>query len=137
MVKVIDIDDKIIELPEDSNFYYTDEDGKNYSSRVEFNEIFGSVENYVATGYESVTVSNFDMEALRKDEYLGDFVLKLVLDDATVITNFYTFIGFEDEESIKLIPVKITKENMYTIDPTRIVSFNWYYLESDKIVEYV
>ena len=66
-----------------------------------------------------------------------DFVLKLVLDDATVITNFYTFIGFEDEESIKLIPVKITKENMYTIDPTRIVSFNWYYLESDKIVEYV
>jgi len=136
-IDVIDLNNKTIKLPENSNFYVTDENDVNYSTRVCFKEDFGTIENYMKTAYEPVLLEEFNENQLKKDNYNGKFILKIVLDDNTILTHYFTFIGFEDEKTIKVIPVKIPKINIYTVDPTKVLSFNWYYLESNDITEYI
>ena len=128
-VDVIDLDDNVVKVLKDSGLYYTEGD-KNYSARVEFKEIFGKIKNYFHTGYEPVNIIEFNIDELENDNYEGQFIFKLVLDDSTVIYHYYTFIGYESEEIIKVIPVKIPKDNFYTIDPSKILSTNWYYIKS-------
>lgn len=128
-VDVIDLDDNVVKVLKDSGLYYTEGD-KNYSARVEFKEIFGNIKNYFHTGYEPVNIIEFNIDELENDNYEGQFIFKLVLDDSTVIYHYYTFIGYESEEIIKVIPVKIPKDNFYTIDPSKILSTNWYYIKS-------
>lgn len=128
-VDVIDLDDKIVKVIKDSGLYYTDGD-KNYSQRLEFKEIFGNMNNYFHTGYEPVSIIDFNIDELENDNYEGQFIFKLVLDDSTIIKQYYTFIGYESDEILKVVPVKIPKDNYYTIDPSKIISTNWYYLKS-------
>jgi hypothetical protein len=130
-IEVIDIDDRIIKLEKNHPLYYT-EDNKNYSCRYSFKEIFGTLDNYLRTGYEALDIVEFDMNVLKKDQYEGKFILKIVTTDEEVIKSYYTFIGFESEDTIKVIPYKIPLLNMYTIDPLKVLSFNWYYIESDR-----
>lgn len=136
-VDVIDLDNKKIKLLKDSFLYYTDENDINYSIRVDFKEIFGSLENYMRIGYEPILLEEFNEKQLKEDDYEGTFVLKVILDDHSILNHYYTFIGFEDEDTIKVAPVKIPKLNRYTVDPTRVISINWYYLESKDNSEYV
>lgn len=135
-VEVIDLNDEVIELPKDSCLYYT-EDDVNYSIRVDFQEIFGTLENYMKIGYEPVLLEEFDEDQLVDDDFDGQFILKVILDDHTIIKHYYSFIGFEDEKTIKLAPVKIPELNKYTVDPRKIISYNFYYLESKEDYEYI
>lgn len=128
-VDVIDVDDKVVKVIKDSGLYYNDGE-KNYSARMDFKEIFGNMKNYFHTGYEPVNIIDFNMDELEKDNYEGQFIFKLVLDDSTIIKHYYTFIGFESEEIIKVVPVKIPKDNFYTVDPSKVLSTNWYYVKS-------
>lgn len=41
------------------------------------------------------------------------------------------------KKTINVILVKIPLTNIYTVDPTKVLSFNWYYLESNDITEYI
>ncbi|WP_292473541.1 hypothetical protein [Methanosphaera sp.] len=135
-VEVIDLNDEVIELPKDSCLYYT-EDDVNYSIRVEFQEIFGTIDNYMKIGYEPVLLEEFDEDQLIDDDFDGQFILKVILDDHTILKHYYSFIGYEDEKTIKLAPVKIPKVNQYTVDPRKIISYNFYYLESKENYEYI
>ena len=129
-VDVIDLDGRIIQL-NDEGLYYTDDDGKNYSIRIEFNEIFGDVETYLKVGYEATHIENFDIDKIKQDNYEGTFILKSILDDGCVLKQYYTYIGWEDEEDFKVAPIKIPELNVYTVDPTKVVSRYWYYVESN------
>ena len=129
-VDVIDLDDKVVKVLRDNGLYYSDGD-KNYSARVEFKEIFGNIENYFRTGYEPVNILDFNIDELENDNYEGQFVYKIVLDDSTIIKHYYTFIGFESEEIMKVVPVKIPKNNLYSVDPSKVLSTNWYYIKSN------
>lgn len=130
-VEVIDLDDKVVKVLEQTGLYYTEGD-KNYSVRVDFLEVFGNIKNYLHTGYETADINDFNIDELEKDNYEGQFIYKLVLDDSTVINHYYSFIGMESEELIKLVPVKIPKDNMFTVDPSKIISTNWYYIKSAR-----
>lgn len=128
-VDVIDLDGRIIQL-KDEGLYYTDDDGKNYSTRVDFKETFGDMETYLKIGYDLTAIENYDINQIKQDNYEGTFVYKIILDDGTILKHYYTYIGKEDDENLKVVPIKIPKENINTIDPTRVVSRNWYYVES-------
>ncbi len=128
-VDVIDLDGKIVQL-NDEGLYYTDDDGKNYSIRIDFIDTFGDIETYLLTGCEPTSIDNYDIEQIKQDKYEGTFILKIVLADGTILNHYYTYIGMEDEENFKVVPTKIPKLNIYTVDPTRIISRNWYYVES-------
>lgn len=128
-VDVIDLDNKIVKVLADSGLYYSDGE-KNYSARIDFKEIFGNMKNYFHTGYEEVNINDLNKDELIKDNYEGQFIFKIVLNDSTVIKHYYTFIGFDSEEIIKVVPVKIPKDNLYTVDPSKIISTNWYYIKS-------
>ena len=128
-VEVIDLDNRIIKLPKNSPLYYT-EDGKNYSRRIDFKESFGSFEKYFLEGYEPIDIEEFNREELEDDNFEGQIIAKMVLDDSRILNHYYSFIGLDSENYLKLVPVKIPKDNMYTVDPTKIISINWYYLKS-------
>ena len=130
-VDVIDLDDKVVKVLKDNGLYYSDGD-KNYSARVEFKEIFGNIEKYFRTGYEPVNILDFNIDELENDNYEGQFIYKIVLDDSTIIKHYYTFIGFVSEEIMKVVPVKIPKNNLYSVDPSKVLSTNWYYIKSNQ-----
>lgn len=135
-VECIDLNDEIIKLPENSSYYYT-EDDKNYTIRYDFKKVFGTIENYMRTGYEALNLDEFDIQQLKNDEFNGTFIHKIVLNDSTVLKHYYTFIGYENENVIKVAPVKIPKKNFFVVNTTEIVSNNWYYLESNDDMEYI
>ena len=132
LIEVIDLNDKKIKLNSLLPLYYT-EGNKNYSIRVDFKETFNnSLEYYLLTGFEPVNINEFDLKELKNDNYEGKFINKVVLKDGSILNSIYSFIGFENKELLKLVPVKIPKKNKYTVDPLSIQSINWYYLTSNN-----
>lgn len=136
-VDVIDIDGTK-RLREDIGLYY-EENGINYTIRVDFKENFKTLDQYMKTAYEIISFDQFSEEEIRlmkESYYEGFFVYKLVLDDNTVVSHYYTFIGMEEKDEVRVVPVRIPKENKHTIDPTRVQSTSWYYIKDNNSVEY-
>lgn len=137
-VKCIDlVDDEPveIELRKDIGLYYT-ENNKNYSLRYDFKQSYDNdINNYMLFAYDIVPLDEFsqsDINLMNDTDYEGKFVYKIVTDDGSVFTHYYSFIGMENEKELKLIPIKIPKENKYTIDPRSVLSTSWYYLEIEE-----
>ena len=137
-VTAIDIDKKI-QIRKDIGLIY-EEDGQYKTLRVDFMENFGTLERYMMTSFETVNLNNFSEpteKMMVDDDFEGKFVYKLVLEDGKVISHYYTFIGFEDEENISVVPTKIPLENKYTVDPRKVIATTWYYIKSNDDTEYV
>lgn len=130
------IDDKQveIELRKDIGLYYT-EDDKNYTFRYDFKEIYDNdIKNYMLFTYDLVNLDQFDendIKLMKNNEYEGKYVYKIVLDDGSVFNHYYSYIGMEEDNDLKLIPIKISKKNKFNIDPRRAISTSWYYLETE------
>lgn len=132
LIEVIDLNNKVIKLNKELPLYFT-ENNKNYSIRIDFKETFkNSLEYYLLTGYDPVNISEFDSEILKKDNFTGKFINKVVLKNGSVLNSIYSFIGFENKDILKLVPVKIQKLNKFTVNPLEVQSINWYYLESSN-----
>ncbi len=137
-VTATDIDRKI-EVRKDIGLLY-EEDGEYKTLRTDFMQSFGTVENYMMTACESINLEQFSQESqdlMKNDEYNGKYVYKIVLEDGKVIPHYYTFIGFDSDTDITVVPVKIPLENKYTVDPRKVISTSWYYLESNEDIEYI
>ena len=112
-VTATDIDRKI-EVRKDIGLLY-EEDGEYKTLRTDFMQSFGTVENYMMTACESINLEQFSQESqdlMKNDEYNGKYVYKIVLEDGKVIPHYYTFIGFDSDTDITVVPVKIPLENI-------------------------
>lgn len=136
-IKCIDIiDDKEVEidLREDIGLYYTEND-KNYSLRYEFkNSLDNDIEKYMLYRYDLIALDEFSKEEInlmKENEFEGKYVYKMITESGDIINHIFTFIGMENND-LKLVPIKITCENKFTVDPRTVISTSWYYIESKE-----
>lgn len=128
---VADLNKRILLRKDIGLIYEEDKEYKTY--RTYFFENFGTLEKYMNTAVEKIKLNKFPIktrELMRKDDYNGKYVNKITLVNGKVISHFYTFIGINENKEINIIPYKIPIENKFTIDPRKIISSIWYYLES-------
>ena len=134
-IDIIDDEEVEIDLRKDIDLYYTEND-KNYSLRYDFkNSLDNDIENYMLYRYDTVEFDEFTKEEInlmKKTEFEGKFVYKIVTQSGDIFKHYYTFIGVENENEFRLIPVKISVENKYTIDPRTVISTSWHYIETEE-----
>ena len=137
-ITATDIDRKI-QLRKDIELYY-EEDGEYKTIRTDFIESFGTLERYMMIAFDTIYLDYFSIETqeiMKENDYEGKYVFKIVLEDGKVISHYYTFMGFENKDEIRVMPTKIPLENKYTVDPRKVISTAWYYLESNDDTEYI
>lgn len=130
-VTVRDID-RMIRLRKDTDLI-CEEDGEYKTYRVYFIERFGTLKNFMKEGFETIDLNYFSIEIreiMRKDNYEGKYVYRLVLEKGKVIPHYYTFMGIDEKKQMKVIPTKIPLENKFTVDPRKVINSTWYYLKS-------
>lgn len=134
-IDIIDGKEVEIELRNDIGLFYT-EDGKNYSLRYDFKyNLNNDIENYMLYRYDIIRLDEFtkeELDLMRKNDFEGKYVYQLITETGDVFNNYYTFMGMENQNEIKVVPVKITLENKFNIDPRTVRSTSWYYLESKE-----
>ncbi len=138
-VEIMDIDGTK-RIRNNSNLFY-EEDGQKYSKRVDLKESFGNdINEFMLCGYVPSSYDMYTEEELKKmkeNDYEGKFVFKLLLNDDSIALHYFSFIGFETEDTFRLVPVKVPKDNYFTIDPIKIKDAFWYYIDDIEEDEYI
>lgn len=137
-VDAIDIDGTI-KVRKDIGLLGQDNEGKYFTTRVDFKKYFGTLEQYMKTAYEIINKEEFtenELKIMKQENYEGKYIYKIVLENGEVLTHEYTFMGFESED-FKVVPTKIPTENQYTVDPRKVICTGWYYIKNNKQNKYM